>query len=176
MRAVVRTIELVTRLCGNLAAGLVLVLMSLMVYEVAMRYVFGAPTLWSYDISTMTMGTVFMLGIAYTLFTDSHVRVDLLHPLFGRHAKPLVDLVGHGVFILPLLVWLIWGLWEHFYSAFQTNERTGASAWNPLVWPFRAIMLVGVVVWTLQTVAEILKSILSLAGLAPDDGRDGPDA
>ena len=157
-------IDSVSRICGALTAALVLLLMSLMVYEVMMRYAFDAPTMWSYDVSTMTMGAIFMLSIGYTLLTDSHVRVDLFHSVIGPNAKPMVDLVGHGFFILPLLIWLTWGLWDHFLGAFMSGERTGASAWNPLVWPFRALMFVGVVVWTLQTVAEIAKSILSLMG------------
>ena len=157
-------IDSVSRICGGLTAALVLLLMSLMVYEVAMRYAFDAPTMWSYDISTMTLGAIFMLSIGYTLLTDSHVRVDLFHPLMGPNAKPLVDLLGHGIFILPLLIWLTWGLWDHFLSALLSGERTGASAWNPLVWPFCALMFLGVVVWTLQTVAEIAKSILHLIG------------
>ncbi len=97
VRALTRTIEVVTRACGDIAAALVVVLMLLMVYEVVMRYVFSAPTIWSYDLSTMTLGTIFVVSIAYTLLTDSHVRVDLLHPYLGRHAKTVVDLIGHGL-------------------------------------------------------------------------------
>ena len=173
MRALTRTIEVVTRACGDIAAALVFVLMLLMVYEVVMRYVFSAPTIWSYDLSTMTMGTIFVVSIAYTLLTDSHVRVDLLHPYLGRHAKTVVDLIGHGLVMLPLLVWLTWALWGYFYDSLLSMERSGASAWNPLVWPFRAIMFLGVVVWTLQVVAEIIKAVLELTG-RPLTEPDGP--
>lgn len=164
MRSLVRLIEAASRLCGHIAAVLVVVLMGLMVYEVVMRYAFGAPTIWSYDLSTMTMGTLFVLSIGYTLLTGAHVRVDLLHPFFGRHARPVVDLIGHGLILLPLLVWLCSGLWEHFVNALLTMERSGASAWNPLVWPFRAVMFVGAVVWTAQVIAEIIKALFELAG------------
>ncbi len=163
MREVVRIIEAISRGFGAVAAALVLVLMGLMVYEVVVRYAFAAPTIWSYDISTMTLGTIFLLSVAYALATDAHVRVDLLHGLCGPKTRPLVDLCGHTLVMLPLLVWLAWRLWAHFYGAFESLERTGASAWNPLVWPFRAVMFVGVVVWALQTVAEILKALLALA-------------
>ena len=159
----VRIIEAISRGFGAVAAALVLVLMVLMVYEVVVRYAFAAPTIWSYDISTMTLGTIFLLSVAYALATDAHVRVDLLHGMLGHKARPVVDLCGHTLVMLPLLVWLAWRLWGHFYGAWESLERTGASAWNPLVWPFRAIMFVGVVVWLLQTVAEILKALMALA-------------
>jgi TRAP-type mannitol/chloroaromatic compound transport system permease small subunit len=164
VRAIVSAIETITRLLGYLAAVLVLVLMSLMVYEVVMRYVFGAPTIWSYDLSTMTLGAIFVLSIAYTLMTDSHVRIDILHPFLGRHAKPVIDLIGLGLVMLPLLVWLCWGLWDYFHAALLSMERTGASAWNPLVWPFRAVMFIGVAAWTLQVLAEIAKAAFQIAG------------
>jgi len=146
------------------------VLMALMAYEVALRYVFKAPTTWSYDISTMTMGATFVLAIGYTLATNAHVRVDILKPVFGRRGPLVVDLVGHAVVMLPLLLWLTWSLWEYFYAALLSRERSGGSAWNPLVWPFRAVMLAGVAVWTLQTMAEIAKTALLLAGRAPAEG------
>ncbi len=162
MRAAVRIIETISRGLGMVAAGLVLILMGTMVYEVVVRYVFAAPTIWSYDVSTMTLGAIFLFAIAYALATDAHVRVDLLHGMLGPKTRPIVDLCGHTFVMLPLLLWLAWRLWGHFNGALESMERTGASAWNPLVWPFRAVMFVGVVVWAAQTVAEILKSILAL--------------
>ncbi|MFQ5971753.1 MAG: TRAP transporter small permease subunit [Alphaproteobacteria bacterium] len=167
MRVFLRSIEFVSRVFGSVAALLVLVLMTLMVYEVVMRYAFAAPTIWSYDVSTMTLGTIFLLSISYALATDAHVRVDLLHTFLGRHARPIVDLCGHALVMLPLLIWLAWRLWGHFHGAYLSMERTGASAWNPLVWPFRAVMFIGVVAWALQTVAEIFKAVLTLTGRMP---------
>lgn len=164
MRVLVQAIEWISQACGYVAALLVLVLMALMVYEVVMRYVFGAPTIWSYDLSTMTMGAIFVLSVAYTLAADSHVRIDLLHPFFGRHARPVVDLVGYALVLLPLGAWLSWELWEYFHAAYRTMERTGASAWNPRVWPFRAVMFVGAAAWTLQMAAEAVKAAFLLAG------------
>lgn len=172
MRRAVRVIERISRAFGAVAAALVLVLMALMAYEVAMRYVFGAPTTWSYDISTMTMGAIFALSIGYTLATNAHVRVDILKPLLGRRGPHVVELVGHGLVMLPLLLWLAWSLWHYFHEALLSQERSGTSAWNPLVWPFRAVMFTGVVVWTLQVVAEIVKAALALAGHAQEDERE----
>lgn len=164
MRVLARCIEALSRVCGHVSAALVIVLMLLMAYEVALRYALNAPTVWSYDVVTAVLGAIFLLGISYTLATDAHVRVDLLHPLFGRRGRPLIDLVGYGLVLLPLLIWLCTGLWEHFYSAFLSKERAGTSAWNPVVWPFRAIMLAGAAMWTLQTLAEVIKAALELAG------------
>lgn len=172
MRRLVRVIERLSRIFGAAAAGLVLVLVALMTYEVVMRYAFKAPTTWSHDLSSMTMGALFLLSIAYTMATNAHVRVDILKPLFGRRGPHVIELAGHVLVMLPLTLWLTWHLWDYFYSALLSQERSGTSAWNPLVWPFRAVLLAAVAVWTLQVVAEIAKTVLALAGHAPERDAD----
>lgn len=178
MRRLVRAIDRISHLFGAVAAALVLVLMALMTYEVVLRYVFKAPTTWSNELSTMTMGALFVLSIAYTLASNAHVRVDILKPLMGRRGPLVIELAGHALVMLPLLAWLSWSLWEHFELALLRQERTGASAWNPLIWPFRAAMFAGVVVWTVQVVAEIARTALALTGHASEregeaQGRSG---
>jgi TRAP-type mannitol/chloroaromatic compound transport system permease small subunit len=174
MRHAVRLIEGISRVLGGVAAALVFVLMLLMAYEVALRYAFNAPTIWSHDITTMTMGAAFVLSIAYTLATNAHVRVDILKPLLGRRGAPLVDFIGHAFVLLPLLVWLSWALWEYFHGAFVSQERSGTSAWNPVVWPFRAVLFVGTLAWTLQTAAEAVKSAYALAGRPLEPAPEAP--
>jgi TRAP-type mannitol/chloroaromatic compound transport system permease small subunit len=170
VRVLVRSIETISRFGGYAAAALVLMLIILMVYEVVVRYVFAAPTVWSYEVSTWVMGASFVLAIAYTLMTNSHVRVDFVHDLLGPRARHAFDILGYGLFVLPLLIWLSWGMWGYFYRALTTAERSGQSVWNPVIWPFRLVLFVGVVTVTLQVVAEIVKSAFALAGapLKPD--------
>ncbi|MGH6887141.1 MAG: TRAP transporter small permease subunit, partial [Geminicoccales bacterium] len=65
MHALLRLAAALSRWCGHAAALLVLVLIVLMNYEVAARYLFSAPTFWSYEVSTMVMGASFVLAIGY---------------------------------------------------------------------------------------------------------------
>jgi TRAP-type mannitol/chloroaromatic compound transport system permease small subunit len=162
MRGIVRAIEGMSRLCGGLAAALIFILVVLMLYDVFLRYVFNAPTLWGFEVSTWTMGAAFTISIGYALACDAHVRVDLLYGgLIPRRALLAVDLV-----FLPLLLvvvaWITWGLWEYFQEAWRSGERSGGSAWNPKVWPFRLIVVTGFAAFTLQVVASILKTFLTL--------------
>ena len=140
-----------------------LVLIVLMNYEVAARYLFSAPTLWSYEVSTMVMGASFVLAIGYAVVADSHVRVDMLAARLGGRGQALVDLAGYAL-LLPLLVWLSWALWGYFHGAWGSGETSGQSAWNPRVWPFRLPLFLGVLVWTLQVLAEVARAALALAG------------
>ena len=57
-----------------------------------------------------------------------------------------------------MVLWLCLGLWEYLLRAYLSGEVSGESAWNPVVWPFRATFVAGFVLRAAQTVAEMLKS------------------
>lgn len=174
MRTIVRAIDGFSRLCGALAAVLVIALIILMLYDVAMRYVFNAPTAWGYDINTWLMGASFILSVGYALLHDSHVRVDLLYTARTRPRLQFVDLIGFVLVLLPTAAWITWGQWGYFFAALQTGEKSGSSAWNPVLWPFRFIVFIGFLSFTAQIVAEVIKRIYSIRGRPLDTAR-GPD-
>jgi TRAP-type mannitol/chloroaromatic compound transport system permease small subunit len=175
MRALVRAIDGVSRIFGAAAAVLVIVLVVLMLYDVVLRYVLNAPTIWGNDLNTWLMGASFVLSIAYAMSTDSHVRVDLLYNRQTRRHIRLFDVVGLVLIILPTVAWLTVGLFDHFMTAYQNGERSGSGGWNPIVWPFKAILFAGFAIFTLQIIAEIIKRIASLMGQpfeAPEETTD----
>jgi TRAP-type mannitol/chloroaromatic compound transport system permease small subunit len=171
MRGLVRAVDGVSRVFGAIAAALVIVLVVLMLYDVVLRYVFNAPTIWGNDLNTWLMGASFVLSIAYAMSTDSHVRVDLLYDRRTRPRIRIFDLVGLTAIVLPTVAWITLGLFDHFMTAYQTGERSGSGGWNPIVWPFKLVLLVGFAIFTVQIVAEIIKRASSLMG-RPIDGHD----
>lgn len=172
MKSLVRAIDRLSNACGALAAIIVVVLIVLMLYDVMMRYVFNAPTLWGFDVNTFLMGAAFVLSIAYALAHDSHVRVDLLYTPETRWRLPWVDLAGFSFLMLPTSAWITSALWHYFTEAYRTGERSGTSAWNPVLWPFRFILFAGFLMLTLQIVAEIIKRVHAIQG-DPIDGAAG---
>lgn len=164
MRGLVRVIDRLSRFFGATAAVLVITLVVLMLYDVVLRYVFNAPTSWGNDLNTFLMGGSFVLSIAYALSTDAHVRVDLLYNERTRPRLAYVDLIGLSLIVLPAVALISWGLLGHLEDGIRTGERTGSGGWNPVVWPFRAVMLIGFLMFTIQIVAEIVKRIAALAG------------
>ncbi|MGM0985612.1 MAG: TRAP transporter small permease subunit [Pseudomonadota bacterium] len=163
---VINLIESVTRRAGWLGAVLIFPLIGALVYEVFSRYVLGHPTMWAFEISYMVMGAIFMLGMANALRVGQHVSVDILSLQLARRSNALVRLVGYAVF-LPILLWLVWELSKYALSAFNSGERSGRSAWNPVVWPVFTVWLAGFLLLALQVVAELLKSLAILGGRAP---------
>lgn len=168
MKTLVRTVDAASRVCGIAAALLVVALIALMLYDVAMRYLANAPTLWGYDVNTFLMGASFVLSIAYALSHDAHVRVDLLYSARTRHRLVWVDLAGFALLVLPILAWITWGLWTYFAESYASGERSGSSAWNPVLWPFRLVLFAGFLMLTVQVAAEALRRVVRLRhGTAP---------
>lgn len=168
-----RFLERISFGTGVIAALLIAPLVLATCYEVFSRYVLGSPTIWAYEIAYMGMGAHFLLGGAYTMLVGAHVRIDLFYGLYPERLKAALDLFGYACLILPFCIWLGYGLWEYFLEAYQWGETSGASAWNPVIWPFRLVLFAGIVLLGIQVTAEILRCLAVLSGTSPslDDRR-----
>lgn len=154
---------------GIVGAWLLVPLILSTCYEVFARYLFGAPTIWAFELSGMLMGANFLLAAAYALLTSSHIRVEMFYDRFGPRTQAAIEIIGYACFTLPMLAWLAWALGDWVAVTIKSKEGTGASAWNPPAWPMRAILWVSFVLLALQVVAEILRNVRKLmAGKAAE--------
>jgi TRAP-type mannitol/chloroaromatic compound transport system permease small subunit len=106
----------------------------------------------------MLTGTHFLLGMAYTLQQGQFIRIDIFSQDMSEKTRALIDICAYSV-ILPLMMWLTYGLTSYLISGFIKNERTGQSAMNMAVWPFRIVFLIAFTLLALQVYAEIIKSL-----------------
>ncbi len=81
---------------------------------------------------------------------------------FPPRLKALVDAVGYGCLFIPLGVWLTYRLGVYAWDAYQSGETSGESAWNPVIWPFRTVFVIGFGLLTLQALAELAKALRTL--------------
>lgn len=144
---------------GCCAALVVLPLIFASVYEVGSRYLLNKPTIWAFEIGYMAMGACFLLAAAYTLAVGQHVRIDVVYMHFSNRVKALFDFFGYAIFFLPVGIWLTYQLGAYTLEAFHSNEHSGESAWNPVIWPFRAVFFFGFAALTFQAFAEALHSL-----------------
>ena len=106
-------------------------------------------------------GGMVMLGGAWTLKLNEHVRVDLLYGAISERARTWIDLLGGLFFLLPLCILLIYFTWPWFMQAWTQNIMSNASGGLPR-WPVRLMLPVGFFVLMLQGIAEIIKCIAAL--------------
>lgn len=168
LTTLLRLLDRVTGTSGAVVAWLVIPLIAASCYEVFSRYVLNNPTLWAYEVGYMVMGTHFLVGMAYTLRENEHVRVDLIYARMPRKLQALVDTFTYVCLLLPLTLWLSVSLWEKVLKAYESQERSGMSAFNPLIWPYRAVFFAAFVLLSLQAIAKLIRCYHTFTG--QDDG------
>src|SRR5258706_11757121 len=115
----------------------------------------GHSTFWEIELATYLIVATVLIGSPYTLMTGGHIGVDLLgHYLGPRPRKILARIIA--VLGFMVCVYLAWKGLELTLDALHKNEHSG-SAWNPLRWPFFALMPVGLALTALQYIAEMLR-------------------
>lgn len=112
-------------------------------------------------------GAVFMLCAAYTLLKNEHIRIDVVASRFSKSVRNWIDVIGHSCVLIPFCLLMIYDLWPFVKGSFLSGEVSN----NPgglIVWPAKALILVGFVLLLLQGVSELIKRIAVMRGEIPD--------
>jgi len=157
LRTLLQSANRISEISGVVAALTVAPLILALCYEVISRYAFGAPTAWAYELSYFLTGTILMLGISYALKHKQHVNVDLLRNLIPGRWNALIDLLGY-VLLIAAAIPFTYRVGVYALNSYWSGETSGSSAWNPVIWPFRTIWVIGLALFCLQLIAEIIRS------------------
>ena len=158
MAKTITSIDKFSKWVGNIVCWILMPLILAMTYEVIMRKLFLAPTIWAYDISRFLYGALFMLGAAYALSRGVHIRADFLYRNFKVKNQGLIDFWLYILFYFP-------GLFVFFYmtvgyvgESIRRGERGMDTTWMPYMWPIKTCLLIGIAFLLIQGVSELLKS------------------
>ncbi|KAB0620171.1 TRAP transporter small permease subunit [Castellaniella defragrans] len=154
---------------SQLASVAAAVLTVAMVYEVAARYVFDAPTAWAFDIAYMANGAVFLLGVAYVLREDAHIRIDVLRNRLPVRFNRGVQGIAYLLILAPFFGMLSWIAVSHTWRAWVLHEVETVSPWAPLMWPFYLCIALGLIALTLQLAVGGLRAFRGLDSAARKD-------
>jgi TRAP-type mannitol/chloroaromatic compound transport system permease small subunit len=143
---------------------LVVALTLVLGYEIIARYAFNSPTKWAFDISYMLGGTFFLFGQAYALRHRRHVRIDILSSRFSTRTQAAVDVICYLVFFFPLWIGMLVYLYPYVMFSWSVQERSMQSYWQPLIYPFKTLMPIGLFLLVLQGVADFVRKLMTLLG------------
>jgi TRAP-type mannitol/chloroaromatic compound transport system permease small subunit len=155
-------IDTFSRKEGEWSALLILPLTFIVIYEVIMRYVFDAPTIWGFEATTFIYGIHFMLGLAYTLVTDGHVKVDIFTARAKRRTQAVIVIITNLVIFLPVFTCMTIWAWKYAITSTLQHELNSTS-WAPPIWPIKLIMAVAFSFLLIQGISTVLKAIHSLS-------------
>ena len=161
-------IDTINRRVALAVSWLVPLLVLELVYETVARYVWNAPSVWSYDISYMLYGAIFMLGSAHTLQIDRHVRIETFYEKAGPRKRALIDAIGYLIFFFPVMIALVWYGSRFALKSWQMLELSADSMWQPPIYPFKTILPLASLLILLQGVAQFVRCLQVLGGRHAD--------
>jgi TRAP-type mannitol/chloroaromatic compound transport system permease small subunit len=142
-------------------------------YEVFVRYVLKSPTVWAFDVSYMMYGTLFMLGGAYALSRDAHVRADIFYRLMSERAQAALELVLYFIFFFPGVLALIFAGWKYVARSWRYHEVSTMSPANIPIYQFKTVIIAAGVLLVIQGIAQVMRCIVCLRrGAWPPPPRD----
>lgn len=147
---------------GQWSSWLNLVLVVLICADVALRYVFNYSANWVIETEWHLFGLVFLLGSAYTLQADKHVRVDLYYNAFSNRKKAIVDILGSVFFLTP---WSITGIvtcYKYASNSFYIREGSPNPDGLPALYIIKYVMVLAFILLLLQAVVSISEKVKSL--------------
>jgi len=155
---VIDVIDRTTELTGKLISWLVLIMVLLSFTVVVLRYGFNIGWIGMQESVLYLHGFIFMLGAAYTLKADGHVRVDIFYQLFSTKTKALVNLLGTLFFLLPVCGFIFYISIDYVLTAWRILESSPEAGGLPLVYISKSFILLFSITLSLQGIAECLRN------------------
>jgi TRAP-type mannitol/chloroaromatic compound transport system permease small subunit len=156
----------ISSITGKAAAWLTLLMVVVTFVVVIMRYVFDSGFIWVQESVVWMHAVVFMLGAAYTLRAEEHVRVDIFYRTMSARRRAWVDLIGVIVFLLPLCAFLAWASFDFVTQSWSIGESSRESGGLP--YPFvpllKSVLLLMPLAVSLQGLSLLARSIKTLRG------------
>ncbi|MEZ7972022.1 MAG: TRAP transporter small permease subunit [Pseudomonadales bacterium] len=155
-------IDTINQITGKVVSLLTLTMVIITCVVVTARYLFNVGSIGLQESVMYMHGAVFMLGIAFTLKEQGHVRVDVLYTKFPPRVKVFIDIAGHLLFLVPFSIFILWTSLDYVSFSWSLKESSGQPGGLPGVYLIKGLIPAMAVLLLLQGISEILKDLRSL--------------
>ncbi len=154
-------IDAFTEYTGKCISWLVIILVLLVGYDVSMRYLFRSGSIGIQEMEWYLFSIIFLLGAAYTLKQDEHVRLDIFYrsKFLSDKQRAWIDVFGTLFILLPFCLLIIVSAWPFVSQAYIHNETSPDPGGLPLRWLIKAIIPAGFCLLIIQGISELLKKL-----------------
>jgi TRAP-type mannitol/chloroaromatic compound transport system permease small subunit len=161
----VNAVESFTEITGRLIAWLTMLMVVLVMLVVATRYFLEIGSIALQEAVTYLHCLVFLMGLAFTLKHDGHVRVDIFYRGFSPKSKATVNLLGGILFLVPVCLLIFFTSLDYVLASWAIKETSAENNGLPFVYLLKTLMLLMPLTLLLQGIAEIIKSGLVISGV-----------
>lgn len=165
--AATRVIDRANELIGKAMSWLILVAVLVSATNAVIRKVFSVSSNSWLELQWYLFGAAFLLAAAYTLKQNEHIRIDIVYGLFSRRTQHWIDLFGHIVFLMPFTLLMLW-YFVPYVAHSVANGEVSTNAGGLIIWPAKALLLIGFLLLAFQGLSEIVKKIAVMRGLLED--------
>ncbi|RMH83593.1 TRAP transporter small permease subunit [Pseudomonas sp. AOB-7] len=161
IRAFVRVVDAFNRRVGRFAMYLIFAMLAVLLYS-SISKTFFTPSIWTLESAQFLMVAYFLLGGAYSMQLDAHVRMDLAYSHWSPRTRAVVDAITVFMLIFYLVLLLIGGISSTEYAL--EYQETSYSAWSPYMAPIKLVMCFGILLMLLQAIATFFKDLYAARG------------
>lgn len=158
MKQYIRAIYRLNAFLGRMSAWLLLVSVLISAGNAILRKAFSISSNAMLELQWHLAGTVVMIGAAWVLQENAHVRIEIFATHFSSQTRRRIELAGHVLLLLPFAAIMLWFSWPYFERSFAQNEYS-INTGGLLVWPIRGVIVLGFAGLLLQAVCTVLKEI-----------------
>lgn len=162
IEAYVRHVEAVGYWVGRFAMYLFYALAAVLLYATLSRVIAHQPVNWAIELSQFILSAYYLLGGAYSMQLDSHVRMDLLYGRLPPRRRATTDAITILCVIFYLAILFAGGISATNYAIVYKQQNY--SSWAPLLWPVKVIMTIGILLMLLQTIATFFRNVAEARG------------
>ncbi len=166
-------LEQLAQWTGQLISWLALALVLVTVSIVILRYLFDFGSIALQESMVYLHASLFLLGGAYTLKQDGHVRVDIFYQRFTPEQKAWVNLIGAAFFLLPMCFFIGGMSWDYVTSAWSLREGSREAGGLPFVYLLKSLIPLSALLLALQGLSQIAHSLQVILGPDLETSDDG---
>jgi len=157
MKSFLALIDTFNAKVGQVIAFILIPTVFCILYEIIARYVFTKPTLWASELTIFFCAILYILGAAWTLQVERHVKIDLLYTRLSLRGQRILDLITFPFFTF-YLVMMLWVGFKFAMESIGIRESSG-TPWDPPIYPIKSIFVVGCTMLLLQGAAKFIRDI-----------------
>ena len=162
MIPIIHAIERLSIWIGRSFGWCILILTLSVAYEVFVRYVINAPTVWAFDMMVQIYGALFLVAGPYALAHDSHVRADVVYRFLQPRWQALVDIILYILFFFPGMMALFWFGYEIASDSWRYKEVSWNSPARIQIYFFKSLIPLAGGLFIVQGVAECMRCYLAM--------------
>ncbi len=173
MKNLLSTVDWVSIWVGKIFSILSLAVAVAITYEVIKRYVFHIATQWATEFTIMSCGLVYVMGGAWTMYSNQHMRIEIFYGKLSPKKKAILD-VFTFVFFLAYIIPLLWASAIFSWDSIKIVESS-ASPWDPPVYPIKIALTLGIILLLFQAIVKWIRDIHFLKSGAQGSGQENKE-